>query len=570
MPSISIGMSSWAISRTGSIPSVIDNSAHFANITLMLFYIWQELNRLKTAITQKYLRFIYESLLLEVISSIPDICDQVRTEKGLMPSFFSMDRILMEEQFKQEQVYISNPVSFDKTLKVKKELTKEQQKKIKSPEEVQKIIEETRDEIISRTNQFICDRLSQNLDNTKIEQTLPFQRQEESSFCELVDKITRKKTSENINAASAKILLNVSLKLNARGSANTTDCSIEDIDSYSLENLKIVLSEISLLYPKMVFVVLSVYSPQGRFYGPAKCVADYLLKETELKIVQETGPFISDLEEKMENNFYEDGSFVMVGNVFQFPAYNDFIIDEFNLKRSLMWSGVKALGKELSKIGNVCIDCDQNGFFEYFPNTGALTVEEKVFGGKIKSVFEFVKRFFVFEKSGKEKQLILGGKFTETKCLFLLNCLSYFSQIKLLGEIGFHFSIWKNKIENNFIEKKQIDFFSKIDKLADEINARIECREFLSVFHSNEENDFEDLKKNGVLFSFHDLAGVKNLKLDSELKIIKTDLENYLITILSATESPSEHLYVIDYASTSDLSALANLDGFGNTLLYFN
>ena len=520
--------------------------------------------------TQKYLRFIYESLLLEVISSIPDICDQVRTEKGLMPSFFSMDRILMEEQFKQEQVYISNPVSFDKTLKGKKELTKEQQKKIKSPEEVKKIIEETRDEIHSRTNQFVCNRLSQNLDNTKIEQTLPFQRQEESSFCELVDKITRKKTSENINAASAKILLDVSLKLKARGvSANTTDCSIEDIDSYSLENLKIVLSEISLLYPKMVFVVLSVYSPQGRFYGPAKCVSDYLLKETELKIVQETGPFISDLEEKMENNFYEDGSFVMVGNVFQFPAYNDFIIDEFNLKRSLIWSGVKALGKELSKIGNVCIDCDENGFFGYFPNKSALIVEEKVFGGKIKSVFEFVKRFFVFEKSGKEKRLILGGKFTETKCLFLLNCLSYFSQIKLLGEIGFHFSIWKNKIENNFIEKKQIDFFSKIDKLADEINARIECWEFLSVFHTNAENDFEDLKKNGVLFSFHDLAGVKNIKLDSELKIIKTELDNYLITTVSATESPSQHLYVIDYASTSDLSTLANLDGFGNTLLYF-
>lgn len=480
-----------------------------------------------------------------LIDSIPDVIDVIRSEKGIPLSIFSLDKDLNEEKQKQDIAFLLNPTLADKNAKVKKELTKEDKKKQKTPEEITKLFEKCKEETIEKLNEMLFNKMRDTFLDIAIDNIPQFRRCERKNLSELVDKISRKKTSEHINISSSRLLLFASLKVK-NIPIESQELTIEHFDAVSLEDLKNLLQEIFAQYPKLVFLMLKFEYKDKKCCFSGKCVADYLIKETELKINQESGPFIQNFEEKLENNFYEEGSLIMIDNFAGFKEFDDSYVDEFNLKRSVMWSNIKQAGKELSKIGRILIDTDIDSFFKYSPLPLSVLAEEKILGGKIKVAIDFVKNVFIFEKTQKERLLVLGGKFTEEKCIFLMNSMSFFTKIKLYGKIGLYWNLICCKIENNFITPMEKNMILKICKLSNENNKEIEFCTIFSTLVFSDEGQFESLKINETPYFLHSQNELKFIELTSDMKLNRTISGNYIIDKISDNTENTVLNFIVD------------------------
>lgn len=397
--------------------------------------------------------------------SVPNIMDAVRTEKGLPATTFTLDWQTAAENQQSELQAIMLPPLPDKNGKNKG--AKEPPKKQKTPEEAKALLDEAREESVVRISASLTEPLAalQDADLHTLHPT--FGRQEATTFGDLIDRLNRKKRTDDSTISSGRFAVSVAVKLKAGTPATQPDFATEDFTEDSLSDLKAVLTEVSLLYPKFVLVLLKIYDSQDRpLTQPGKAIADFLGRETELKIVQENGPFIAEFEDKMENNFFEDGSFVMVGNVWSHPALCKTVVDQSGLTWSKMWSEISASVRQLCAQTNAFVEADADGFFEYDPFASGLKVEERLFGGRVKAALDIIRGFFCVEKTPKPRQLILGGAFTPEKVWMACNTLQYFTKITLAGDLGLLWGVWKLDAHTPLLTAAQKGMFQHLDALA--------------------------------------------------------------------------------------------------------
>jgi hypothetical protein len=518
---------------------------------------------------------VSRSLLWGFVGEIPEQLDAVRTERGLPLTSFTLDKEKVEENLKNELIAIIQPPLVDKNSKGRP-AGKDPSKKQKSPEEAKAMLEEARQESLARISKQFEAKMVEELDSDYHKHDPVRSRQELTLFGDLIDRLNRKKRTENTGVITGRFSASVSLKLNPRLPKPTQiELAVEDFTEDSLNDLKTTLVELSLLYPKFVFVLLKVYDAEGKLVRlPARTIGDFLTKETELKIVLETGPFIADYEEKMENNFYEDGTFVVVGNSQSHEVFQSHSLSPSNIRFSKMWSDVSSASSQLSAQTNAFIETDVHGLFAYDPFVTALRVEETSFGGKIKTALDLIKGFFVFEKVPKPRSMLLGGELTAEKVWMAANAITYFSKVLLVGKLGLLWVCWNADRATKLLTKTEKGLFERLDNISKQMDKKIHrFNEFLCVKVLKGEANLssEEQKSPQSLFEFHDDAkssDLLTLKIvgDTNLELTPEGSFVYRSPSEGGEEPPAYRL--LDYHPNIASNLAKELSGFENTLVF--
>lgn len=513
-------------------------------------------------------------VLWEIVEGIPDLLDAVRAERSLPPTNFTLDKDQAEENLKNELNAIIQPPPLDKSAKGRP-AGRDTSKKQKSPEEAKAMLEEARQEGLIRVTKHFESRVVDGLDAGGLEHGQVQARQEQTLFGDLIDRLNRKKRTENTALITGRYAASVSLHLKPRlPNPTQTDLTADDFTEQSLNDLKTTLTELSLLYPKFIFVLLKIYDGQGKLVRlPAKTISDYLTKETELKIVQEPGPFIPDYEDKMENNFYEDGTFVVVGNSLSHEAFRTHSLSPANVRFSKMWSEVWSAASQLSVQTNAYIDTDVQGLFEYDPFVSALKVDEVIFGGKIKTALDLIKGFFTFEKVLRPRMLILGGLLTPEKVWMAINSITYFSKVVLVGTLGLLWTSWILDPATPLLSDAQRKLFEHFDLIAKQMDKKItSLDEFvcLKVAEGEMSQGTEEHKVPPNVFDYHDearSADLFDLKLAPGVILESTSDGSFVYRPASEGEEPPSAYRLLDYHPKLSQAFARQIAGFENTLV---
>lgn len=506
--------------------------------------------------------------VFELIEAIPVQIDQIRAAKSLPASWFSTNKAVNEENQKQDLATAMQTAPLDKTAKVKPG-AKENNKKLKTAEEARKILDDCKEEAIQAIKQSICEHLTNDIDPLYVDYNVVFRRLEDTFLSDLVDKISRKIGAESRLVSSNKVLLSIGLRLKGTLSKEQ-DFDIKDVDPQSLRELKTVLTEMSFLGPKFIFVLLKVYDVSGRLVSaPGICLFEYLGRESELKVVQESGPFIPDLEEKLENGFYEDGAAIWIGNVGAFPQYQESYFNEHGVKMDKLWTEHLETAKALSSIGNVYVEADKVSFFSYSPILHSLTVGECVVGGEVRKAFELVHKFFVFEKVQKPRRLFVGGEFSDEKVLFLINCVGYFAKVTLVGRFGLLYAMWKLGVANNCLSNRQKTLFGRLQESVKSIDYWVQ----VTVLAGGSAEDLCLPGEGQSVLKFHDAElnpKLQNMAITSEMSILLSPDGLLYITLPndenSELEAPLPHL-IVDYSNATLQPLIDDFAVYENTLL---
>jgi hypothetical protein len=398
----------------------------------------------------------------------------------------------------------------------------------------------------------------------------------------LLDKISRKKTTDHTNLQSARVLVNFCLRLKTECQKGPlAELDISDIDQRSLAALVKTLNEIGHTGPRLVFVVLRVRGKGRAFYqSQINFVFEYLCHETELHVVLENELIIPEFEEKLENGSYEDGSIILFGNIHSHEKLQESYVSDQMIFYNRPWIDLLCSSREFADYSNRIVDCDIDGLFRYSPLLAVLGRHHQVFGepicvfgGPIKELVEFTNRAFKTEKVQKDgfnRVLVMGGGFAPVKLKFILNARQVFRSVYLVGELGLLYAAYKH---NNAIRQtsEQIkEYFAEFDKLVSESSAEI--RYSTSYYLISEDQKAEltffagDRRPYSAALQAHTLPIIDMSNSDSYLFSLNAVNKRQIIATRS-TESGTESFMILDSTFNLVESILADVSSADSCLL---
>ncbi len=393
---------------------------------------------------------------------------------------------------------------------------------------------------------------------------------EEQFLSKLLDKISRKKTTDNTNLQSSRIFANFSLKVKKTSQKNIrSELDITDIDEKSLEAFIKLLNEIGHSGPRLVFVLLRIRGRKGAFYqSQTNFVFEYLCRETELHVILENDLMIPEFEEKLENGNYEDGSIILFGNVHCYESLQESFVNDQMIHYNRPWVDLVCSTAEFAEYSNRIIDCDIEGLFQYSPLISVLGKPHrvfgepiKVFGGPIKELVEFTSKAFKTEKTSKEgfnRVLAIGGGFSVIKLRFILNARQFFKTIYLTGELGLLYSAFKHNVNIRQMSENITAYFSEFDRMMADGVAEIKYSSNYYLISEEQKaalmNPDEDRRPYSVALRTNDLSFIDLSSLGNQ-QITFTATNKRQITILRETDKGTESLMIIDpdYAFVNSL-----------------
>lgn len=331
------------------------------------------------------------------------------------------------------------------------------------------------------------------------------QTNEEGFLSTLLDKISRKKTTDHTNLQSSRILVNFTLKLKKTCYKNVrSELDIADVDEKSLEAFIKLLNELGHTGPRLIFVIFRVRGRKHTFYqSQVNFVFEYLCRETELHVVLENDLIIPEFEEKLENGNYEDGSIILFGNVHNYENLQESFVNDQMIYYNRPWIDLLCSTHEFADYSNRIVDCDIDSIFKYSSLLSVLSKPHRVFGqpirvfgGSIKELFEFTTKAFKVEKTPKDglnRILAVGGGYALTKLRFILNARQFFKSIYLTGELGLLYAAYKHNLSIRNMSEDIKEYFSEFDKAMADATAEIK---YCSSYYLISEEQKKDLTVN--------------------------------------------------------------------------
>lgn len=249
--------------------------------------------------------------------------------------------------------------------------------------------------------------------------------------------------------------------------------SINFIRPESLEKLIDTIKHLAGSAPRMVFLMISAGPKAGRDL-PAFSIgflADFLRDNLDLTLYTE--PYIiEEWTERLETDYYPEGSYIMFPNAFSIPEEIGFRTTE-NPETSviemdsLQWKECQQFANRLSEYANVFINIDKENFFseEKLTSHARMMTGDKLMGPEIKQALDVILDSVV----NPPMTILMGGSVAPLKFLVLEACMGLTHDIFLGGQMAIAFILARAKDVITQINGMRLD--SRLEKAVQRVQA---------------------------------------------------------------------------------------------------
>lgn len=211
------------------------------------------------------------------------------------------------------------------------------------------------------------------------------------------------------------------------------DSFLELISEEQLVDFQIQVKELLKQSPKLVIASIGYHRDFGfnslYFYK-------YTLNKFFVPVVLEN-IFIRDFEQKLSEDFYEEGTIILVNNI-QLEE-EEYGFKECRKERGVVFKSQMEVLNFYEDQVKVFVNCDKVNFFSSLTTQSLAQFQINVVGVPICDYLQLVKRLTAPENLNP-KTLLFGGPFKLDNLLFLLNLSSFVDHIFVYDEIGFRMS----------------------------------------------------------------------------------------------------------------------------------